>query len=350
MTSDPWYPLLALRKAEPQDGSSFQPEAGSPLPPTPSPRLKEALTELSQALREQLGEEATGQAPWLLLALDKTPAKDLPSPFEVGRVLEEMRHRFLDLKLSDESPERPDIEAFLREKMRTLGFDELGSAPLLPELQREALRGLGVGIGSQMAQLLGRMAGWHGESKPSKSKTEPESKTKRGVRLLRLELGSELAADKPGTALLRQSLSQTRRKLSSEFGWELGALVLGVSKELDPHAWRLLLRGEEAVTGDGLEGLPSKLEAVIGQRAEALLSFMDFEAMLAQPGCKLVAKELRAQGLEKSMLWTIFRRVVASGGHLREPLTVLERILEASATSHQLPFLVQAALSSSAEI
>ena len=124
---------------------------------------------------------------------------------------------------------------------------------------------------------------------------------------------------------------------------------MAANKELDGCCWRLLLRGDEAASGQGAAGLSESLEVLLGERAEALFPFADFEAMLRQPGCKLVVKELRSVGLEKAVLWTVCRRVLAAGGHLREPLTVLERILEASITSQQLPFLVQAVLGSSAE-
>jgi flagellar biosynthesis component FlhA len=271
-----------------------------------------------------------------------------PSPLEVGRVLEEFRLRFQELRPGGE--EVPDFEAFVREKMRALGFEELGSAPLLPELQREALRGLGVGLGSQMAQLLGRMAGWHSEARAPKSKPETKSKPATSVKLLRLELGSVLAADKTATAGLRMELGRVRRKLSQRLGWELSGVQLASCKELEPRRWRLLLRGEETATGEGLEAVGATLEAVLSQRAEALLPFSDFATMLKQPGCKLVVKELRRFGLEKAMLWTLCRRVVAAGGHMREPLTVLERILEAATTSQELPFLVQAVLSASSEL
>lgn len=346
MKPDLWHPLLALLEGDRPEliESSAQ---GVPLSSPPSARLKEALTTLSRVLQEEMGESIQGGRYWLLLDVAQPGASPqlAPSPLQVSRVLEEIGQRFLQLQSGEQAAEQPNIERFLREKMRALGFEELGSAPLLPELQREALRGLGVGIGSQMAQLLGRMAGWHGEAKAGKEKSSPRGKASRGVKLLRLELGADLAADKNAATQLRADLHQTRRRLSLELGWELGGLTLSANKELAGDTWRLSLRGDEVATGAGFEGIASAVESLLRQRADALLSFVDFEAILGQPGCKLVAKELRAQGLEKSMLWTVFRRVVASGGHLREPLTVLERILEASATSHQLPFLVQAALS-----
>jgi hypothetical protein len=318
----------------------------------PSQRLRAAIALLAEALRDELGHDAEGQQLWLLLdTAAVNTALETPSPLQVSRVLDEMRQRFLELRASEQTAV-PDFEAFLREKMGSLGFDDLGNAPLLPELQREALRGLGVGLGSQMAQMLGRLAGWHGEAKPPKTK-EDEAKTSAGVKLLRLELAVGLASDRAATTALRHELSKIRRRLSQRLGWELGAIAMAANKELEPTSWRLLLRGEPAVAGQGFEGLPQRLEAVIEQRAEALFPFSEFEAMLREPGCKLVVKELRSLGLEKAVLWTVCRRVVAAGGHLREPLTVLERILEASTTSHQLPFLVQSvltALSPSTEV
>ena len=351
MTSDLWYPLLALFERTSDDPDAIPSyEARRRLARPPSDRLREAIVTLCQVLQEELGDG--GRQVWLLLdtgAAARPPAESAtPSPLEVGRVLEELRLRFQDLRPSPEgSP--PDFEAFLREKMRSLGFDDLGTAPLLPELQREALRGLGVGLGSQMAQLLGRLAGWHGESKAARPRSR-ENRANPGVRLLRLELGAGLAADKATTAGLRHELGKVRRRVSQRLGWELGGVQLAVSKEVDDQGWRLLLRGVEAASGNGGQGLAEQVEVILGQRAEALLPFAEFEAMLRQPGCKLVVKELRSLGLEKAMLWTVCRRVVAAGGHMREPLTVLERILEASTTSQQLPFLVQAVLSSSAEL
>lgn len=346
-----WYPLLALFERTGDDPDAVPTEkARERLATPPSDRLREAILTLCQVLREEGGSE--GRQVWLLLdtgtAAPPVAESATPSPLEVGRVLDELRLRFQDLRPSLEG-NPPDFEAFLREKMRSLGFDDLGTAPLLPELQREALRGLGVGLGSQMAQLLGRLAGWHGESKVARPKPA-ENRINPGVRLLRLELGTGLAADKAATAGLRHELGKVRRRVSARLGWELSGVQLAVCKEIDAGAWRLLLRGVEAASGHGAEGLAEQVEVIVGQRAEALFPFAEFETMLRQPGCKLVVKELRSLGLEKAMLWTVCRRVVAAGGHMREPLTVLERILEASTTSQQLPFLVQAVLSSSAEL
>lgn len=349
MPSEPWYPLLALVERTGDDPNvAVTVDARRHLASPPSERLREAIMNLCQALREEVDSE--GRQVWLLLdTAGVCPVgAATPSPLEVSRVLEELRLRFQDLRPTSEGGP-PDFEGFLREKMRFLGFDDPGSAPLLPELQREALRGLGVGIGSQMAQLLGRLAGWHGETKTAKPKT-PEDRASAGVRLLRLELGPGLAADKTAAAGLRHELGKVRRRASQRLGWEISGVQLAANKELEDFGWRLLLRGTEAASGQGFDGLASEIEVILGQRAEALFPFAEFESMLRQPGCKLVVKELRSLGLEKAMLWTVCRRVVASGGHMREPLTVLERILEASTTSQQLPFLVQAVLSSSADL
>lgn len=350
MTSDLWYPLLALfERAGGDPNAELSLEARRHLATPPSPRLREAIITLCQILREEV--DAQGHQIWLLLDTGSASARPAPgaepSPLEVSRVLDELRLRFQELRPIGEGG-RPDFEAFLRERMRSLGFEELGASPLLPELQREALRGLGVGIGSQLAQMLGRMAGWHGEAKVARPKV-PETRTV-GLRLLRLELGSGLASDKAATATLRHELGKVRRRTSQRLGWELSGVQLAANRELEDSTWRLLLRGVEAASGSGLDGLACEIEVILGQRAEALFPFAEFEAMLRQPGCKLVVKELRSLGLEKAMLWTVCRRVVAAGGHMREPLTVLERILEASTTSQQLPFLVQAVLSSSAEL
>lgn len=362
MTSDPWYPLLALLE---RDDNPSRPDPQVPprleeglrlrLDSPPSKALRRAIVSLCEALREEFGSQVYGQQLWLLLdtgAADRpemTAASPLetPSPLEVGRVLEELRLRFQDLRPA--ADDVPDFEAFLRERMRSLGFDDLGTAPLLPELQREALRGLGVGIGSQMAQMLGRLAGWHSDARAPKSKSEEELKVASRARLLRLELSGDLAGDRAATAALRVELGKVRRRVSQRLGWELSGVQLAASKELEAGTWRLLLRGEEAASGHGWESIGPTLEAVLDQRAEALLPFAEFDAMLRQPGCKLVVRELRTLGLEKALLWKVCRRAIAAGGHLREPLTALERILEASITSQELPFLVQAVLSLSAE-
>lgn len=349
MTSEFWYPLLALLERSPNGGA---PSTDAPqrmrLDKPPSPLLREALLNLCQALNQELGASASGQPLWLLLdvgaGLDERA--QAPSSLEVRRVLEEFRQRFQQLREAgpDAAESPPDFESFLKEKMRSLGFDEVSSGPMLPELQREALRGLGVGLGSQMAQMVGRMAGWHGEIRPPRPHGEREVKTKAPVRLLRLELSTALAADKAGTNLLRQELSKVRRRLSGQMGWEMSGAGVSVDKELAPGRWRLYLRGELADEGEGFPALTQGVERLLGDRADALFTFSDFETMLREPGCKLVAKELRSLGLEKAVVWTIFRRVLAAGGHLREPLTLLERVLEASISSQQIPHLVQAAL------
>ncbi len=352
MTSELWYPLLALLE-RPDHGGAPDPQGSLPLNGPPSPQLREALLNLCQALHQELGAAAPGQPLWLLLDVGAglkeapTPGGEPqagPSPLEVQKVLEEFRERFQELRQAgpDGAQAPPDFENFLRQKMRELGFDDVSSAPMLPELQREALRGLGVGLGSQMAQMVGRMAGWHGEARPPRNPAEKEPKAP--VRLLRLDLSPTLAADRHGTLVLRQDLSKARRRLSQHLGWELSGAGVAVDKTLAPSAWRLFLRGEPVEEGFGYPALTRSVETLLTERADALFTFSDFATMLRQPGCKLVAKELSSLGLEKAVVWTIFRHVLAAGGHLREPLTTLERILEASITTQQVPHLVQAAL------
>jgi hypothetical protein len=348
-TADHWYPLLALlEQRRPDEVSAGSPPSPAQLCPThriqldgpPSAKLRDAILSLCQALREEVDPDGNGQQLWLLLDTGATGPN--PSPLEVSRVLDELSRRFQELQPNTSVP---DFEAFLREKMLSLGFDDLGTAPLLPDLQREALRGLGVGIGSQMAQLLGRLAGWHKDPNPPKAKEEEASRPSTGIKLLRLELGTALASDRAFTASLRVDIGKTRRMVSQRLGWEVTGIGLAVSKDLPPGSWRLLLRGEQVAAGSEPDSLVNSVEQMLLQRADALFPFAEFDFMLRQPGCKLVVKELRNLGLEKAMVWTICRRVLAAGGHLREPLTVLERILEASTTSHDLAFLVQSVLS-----
>ena len=311
-----WFPLLALAEG---DSSGAEPGRATrvDLGQAPSPALKQALLALREALREEpIG--ASAQRLWLLL--DTAPAQEsVAGPLEVGRVLDELRRKFQDLRRDEATEPPPDFEAFLREKMRSLGFDDLGTAPLLPDLQREALRGLGVGLGSQMAQLLGRLAGWHGENKAPKAKTDEESaRGPAGVKLLRLELSPELATDKAWTSALRQEVGRVRKKISQRVGWEISGFQLAANRELESDGWRVLLRGEPIAVGRGKVELLESLEPMVGERAEALFPFAEFEAMMRQPGCKLVVKELRALGLEKAALWTVCRKALAGGGHLRE--------------------------------
>jgi hypothetical protein len=347
-----WYPLLALveREGSPGDGGAppelagegSGPAAVAGLARAPSPELRAAILALREALRQELGKASPSRQFWLLL--DTGPAASAePSPLQVSRVLEELRQRFQELR-GPEVAAAPDFEGFLREKMRALGFDDLGTAPLLPDLQREALRGLGVGLGSQMAQLLGKMAGWHGESKAGKGKPQEEKTAPPAIKLLRLELSPSLANDKAATTVLRQELLKCRKRLTHKLGWEISGLQLAVSKEMSPPAWRLLLRAEPMATGATLPELVEKLEGLLLAKASQLLTFADFEGLLRQPGCKAAVKELRSLGLEKAALWSVFRRLLAEGGHLRDPLTLLERLLEAALCDQDPGFLTRAAL------
>lgn len=318
-----------------------------PAPFTPSPRLRQALLTLRETLHRELGERAAGKRHWLLLEGAGGPAESL----EVGKVLEELRQRFQDLQgvsggsATNQSP--PDLESYLREKMRQMGFEELAPGPLLPELQREALRGLGVGLGSQMAQLLGRLAGWHGEAKLSPS-AKPQRETKSdhpSARILRLEVGPRIATSKAAALHLRSELTRARRSLSSRLGWEISGLHLALAKECPDSRWRLFLRGEELSQGDGLHDLLAQFEPILKEHAAELLTFEEFDKMSRQPGCRATVRELRAQGLEKAVLWTLFRRRLAQGADLRDPLTLFERILEASVVSLDPEHLFESLLS-----
>lgn len=300
---------------------------------------------VSSALRQELGASADpGRPIWLLL--DSTEATTAPasgpSPLEVKRVLLELQTRFLERQHASPAGTEPDLEAFLREKLRSLGLEDLGTQPLLPELHREVLRGLGVGLGSQMSQLLGRQVGWHGDPKASPPPAPPESPG--GPRLVRLELGVDLIRDRAATQQLRHDLQRLRRRLSHKLGWAVSAFLVVPCKEIGHHEWRLSVRNQTVAQGHGLPALAEQLESRLEERAGELLTFTDFETLLRQPGCKLVVRELRSMGLEKAALWAICRQAVGAGGDLREPLTVLERILLASLQSREVSCLVQAAL------
>lgn len=333
-----WYPLLAL--VESKGEGPGQGEEQSLASALPSPQLREALLGLRDALRQEFGDKVAGKRHWLLLDGGASPDA---SSMEVSKVLEELRQRFQELRTAGgESGEDRDIEAFLRDKMRQMGFDDLGSAPLLPELQREALRGLGVGIGSQMAQLLGRLAGWHGEAKLASSpKTGKNSKPPEPPpRLIRLEVGPRIATDKASALRLRAELTKARRSLGQRLGWELSGLHIGLDKEFDGSQWRMLLRSEEVASGENLQELVSVFEEVLYEHAAELLTFADFDLMARQPGCKPVIRELRSQGLEKAALWTIFRKMLSQGRDLRDPLSLFERILEGSVISSSVEHLL----------
>ncbi len=334
-----WYPLLALVEST-GEVVPGQGEAQSLVSASPSPQLRDALLGLRDALRHEFGDKVAGKRHWLLLDGGASPE---PSSMEVGKVLQELRQRFQELRNEpgDAADDR-DLEVFLRDKMRQMGFDELGSAPLLPELQREALRGLGVGIGSQMAQLLGRLAGWHGEAKgasspkPGRGAKSPDLPT----RLIRLEVGPRIAADKASALRLRAELTKARRSLGQRLGWELSGLHIALAKEYDGSQWRMLLRAEEIASGDNLQELIGVFEETLYEHAADLLTFADFDQMARQPGCKPVVRELRSQGLEKAALWTIFRKLLSQGKDLRDPLSLFERILEGSVISPSVEHLL----------
>ncbi len=324
-----------------------QPDSG-PAPFTPSPRLRQALVTLRERLHQELGEQAAGKRHWLLLeGSGGRPAESL----EVGKVLEELRQRFQELQsvtggpAANQSP--PDLESYLREKMRQMGFEELAPGPLLPELQREALRGLGVGLGSQMAQLLGRLAGWHADAKlqaSGKPQREPKS-AQPSARILRLEVGPRIATSKAAALHLRGELTKARRDISSHLGWEISGLHLALAKECPDSRWRLFLRAEMIAEGNGLQELLARFEPALKEHAANLLTFEEFDAITRQPGCRATVRELRSQGLEKAILWTLFRRRLAQGADLRDPLTLFERILEASVVSLDSEHLFESLIS-----
>lgn len=311
---------------------------------SPSPRLRHALLALREALHQELGEGAIGKRHWLLLeGPGGTPSESL----EVSKVLDELRQRFQGvLGPAGSTPQQgaPDLESFLREKMRQMGFDDVSTGPLLPELQREALRGLGVGLGSQMAQLLGKLAGWHGDARSHQPPKQP-AETKGGqqpARILKLEVGPRIATGKASALELRSELARARRNLSLSLGWDIVGLHLALCKDLPDARWRLTLRNEEIAQGANLTELLSRFEPTLREHAAELLTFAEFDAMARAPGCRPVVKELRAQGLEKATLWTLFRRRLSQGLDLRDPLTLFERILEASVVSVEPEHLIEA--------
>lgn len=313
-------------------------------PFTPSPRLRQALENLRKLLHEELGERAAGKRHWLLLeGAGGTPVQSL----EVGKVLEELRLRFADLQHQPAEPAQAALESYLREKMRQLGFEDLPLGPLLPELQREALRGLGVGLGSQIAQLLGKQAGWHGEAKSaSPDQLSKQLKASAPIaRLLRLELSPRIAASKTDALQLRSELARARKNLSQFLGWEISALHLVLAKEYPGTTWRLVLRGAEIASGEGIPDLLERFETTLLQHASELLTFAEFDAMSRQPSCRAVVKELRCLGLERATLWTLFRQRLAHGGDLCEPSLLFERLLEASIISLDPEHLLESLLS-----
>lgn len=313
-------------------------------PFTPSARLRQALENLRGLLHEELGERAAGKRHWLLLeGAGGTPVQSL----EVSRVLEELRLRFAELQhQTDTEPAQAALENYLREKMRQLGFDDLPLGPLLPELQREALRGLGVGLGSQIAQLLGKQAGWHGEAKspPPNQLAKPSKAATPLARVLRLELSPRIATSKTEALQLRSELARLRKNLSQFLGWEISALHLVLAKEYSGLTWTLLLRGVEIATGEGIPALLEQFETALLQHACELLTFAEFDAMSRQPSCRAVVKELCSQGLERATLWMLFRQRLAHGGDLREPSLLFERLLEASVTSLDPEHLLESLL------
>ncbi len=259
---------------------------------------------------------------------------------EVGRVLDELRARFQVLQNSNTDPDSVSPEDFLRQKLSLLGLSDLPEGPLLPDLQREMLRGVGVGLGSQLAHLLGRLAGWHGEVQTEASARSAGLKKPTSPKLIRVEFGTDFV-DKPSLSdELRREVAKVRRQLSRRLGWMISGTRLAANSGLERGGWKALVRGVEVASGDSTLFFGADLSEALRRHCAALYTFAEFDKLARRPDLKAVLHELHSLGFEKAGLWVHCRNVLGAGGHLRDPLTFFELMLEASVESREAEYLV----------
>lgn len=254
-------------------------------------------------------------------------------------MLDELRAKFQELQHSNTDSDSVTPEDFLRQKLRLLGIDDLPDSPLLPDLQREMLRGVGVGLGSQLAHLLGRLAGWHGEMQGEGTGRGARSKKAPAPKLIRVEFGSD-PGDHSVIDALRQDVAKVRRHLSRQVGWLISGVALAPNSALGHGRWKATLRGTEVASGLSPSTFGEELSEALQHHFSALYTFADFDTLTRRQELAAVFKELHSLGFEKATLWVLCRQVLAMGGHLRDPLTFFELMLEASIESRESENLV----------